>query len=74
MSKENYWYTLILEGEGDTTLRMKQILMVDIKLEEISENNKLPKGCNKKKGKELGGLRIREEDIDELIEEIRRRD
>ena len=43
-------------------------------LEEMSENNKLPKRCNKKKGKELGGLRIREEDIDELIEEIRRKD
>ena len=48
--------------------------MVDIKLEEISGNNKLPKGCNMKKGKELGALRIWEEDIDELLEEIRRRD
>ena len=30
---------------------MKQVLMADIKLEEILENNKLPKGCNKKKEK-----------------------
>ena len=43
-------------------------------LEEMSENNKLPKGCNNKKIKELEAIRIREEDIDELIEEIRRRD
>ena len=43
-------------------------------LEEMSENNKLPKGCNNIKIKELEAIRIREEDIDELIEEIRRRD
>ena len=46
---------------------MKKILMVDIKLKENLENNKLPKGCNKKKANMLGALRIREEDIDELI-------
>ena len=62
------------EGEDDTTLRTKQVLMADIKLKKISENNKLPKGFNKKKGKELGALRIRDENIDELIEEIRRKD
>ena len=74
VSKAKYWYTPILEWEGDKILRMKQVLMVDVKLEEISGNNKLPKGCNKKKGKELGALRIWEENIDGLIEEIRRRD
>ena len=63
----------MLEGEGDTTLRMKQILMADIKLIEILENNRLPKGYDKKKAKELGVLRIRKENTDELIEEIRRR-
>ena len=62
------------EGEDDTTLRTKQVLMADIKLKKISENNKLPKGFNKKKEKELGALRIRDENIDELIEEIRRKD
>ena len=36
----------MLEGECDTTLRMKQVLIADIKLEEISENNKLPKKKN----------------------------
>ena len=62
------------EGESDITLRMKQVLMADNKLDDFSENNRLPKGCNKIKGNELGALRIREEDIDELINEIRRRD
>ena len=71
MRKANNWYTPMLEGEGDTTLRMKQILMTDIKLVEILENNRLPKGYDKKKAKELGVLRIRKENIDELIEEIR---
>ena len=61
------------EGEDDTTLRTKQVLMADIKLKKISENNKLPKGFNKKKGKELGALRIKEENTDELIEEISRK-
>ena len=57
----------MLEGEDDTKLRMKQVQIADIKLEEISENNMLPKGCNKKKEKEYGALRIRKADIDELI-------
>ena len=52
---------------------MKQVLISDMKLVEISDNDKLPKGCNKKEAKDLGALKIKEEDIDELIEEIRRR-
>ena len=74
VSKENYWYIPTPEGESDRTLRMKQVLMADNKLDDFSENNRLPKGCNKIKGNELGALRIREEDIDKLIEEIRKRD
>ena len=57
MSKAKYWYTPIPEGEGDTTLRMKQILLAYTKLEEISDNNQLPKGFNKKKVKYLGALK-----------------
>ena len=73
VNKAKYWYISMPEGEGNTTLRKKQVLIANIKLEKISGNNKLPKRYNKKKGIELGALRIREEDIDELIEEIRRR-
>ena len=73
-NKAKYWYAPILEGKGDTTLRMEQVLKMDIKLVEISNNNKLPKEYNKKQTKDLGTLRIKEENIDELIEEIRRRD
>ena len=49
-----------IQWEGDTVLRIKQVLMADIKLVEISDNNKLPKGCNKKRAKDLGVLRIKE--------------
>ena len=49
MSKAKYRYIPIPEGEGDTTLRIKQVLMADIKLVEITDNNKLRKGYNKKK-------------------------
>ena len=38
-----------------------------------TKDNKLLRGCNKRKTEELGALRIREEDIDELLEEIRRK-
>ena len=65
VSKAKYWYTSMPEGDGDTILRIKHFLMVNIKLVEISNNNKLPKGCNKK--------RVNDKDIDELIETIRRR-
>ena len=74
VNKAKYWYISMPEGEGNTTLRRNQVLMANIKLDNISENNKLPKGCNKKKRKELGALRIIKEDTDKLIEEIRRRD
>ena len=61
------------EGDSCTILRTKQVLMVDIQLVVISEDNKLHKG-SLKKVKELGALIMVEEDIDELIKEIRRRD
>ena len=48
--------------------------MVDIELIMITKDNKLPKGYNKRKAEELGVVKIRKEDIDELLEEIRRRD
>ena len=51
---------------------MNQVLIADTQIMEIAEENKLPKECNKK-SKELGALRLVEEDIDEQIEEIRRR-
>ena len=48
--------------------------MSDIKLIMTTKDNKLPKGCNKREAEELEVVIIREEDIDELLKEIRRRD
>ena len=62
------------KGEGETILRMKQVLMAEIELIMTTKDNKVPKGCNKSKAEELGVVRIREEDIDELLEEIESRD
>ena len=72
--KAKYWYTPMPKGEGETILRMKQVLMAEIELIMTTKDNKVPKGCNKSKAEELGVVRIREEDIDELLEEIESRD
>ena len=40
----------------------------------LDKNNKLPKRCNKKQANKLGALRIKNDDINELLEEIFRRD
>ena len=40
----------------------------------IDKNNKFPKRCNKNQAEKLGALRIRNDDIYELLEETLRRD
>ena len=40
----------------------------------IDKNNKLLKMCNKKEAEKLGALRIGNDDIDEPLEKIIRRD
>ena len=54
-------------------LRIKQVLTVDMEIIDITENISCQR-CVTKNVKELGALRIAEEDIYELIEEIRRSD
>ena len=39
----------------------------------IDTNNKFPKKCNKKQAENFGALKIRNNNIDDLIEEIFRR-
>ena len=69
VSKAKYSYILIPEGVGQTRLQMKEVLMVDIQFMEITEKISYQRGV-----KELEALMIVEEDIDELIKEIKRRD
>ena len=40
----------------------------------IAKINTLPKRCKKKEAKKLGAIRMSNDNIDELIEEIHRRD
>ena len=47
-SRGKYWYTPMVEGEGHTILRMKQVLIVNIQLMKITEENKLQRGMTKK--------------------------
>ena len=58
------------KGDGDITVWLKQFLLTNIILMKIDKNNKLPKRCNKKQTENSGALRIRNDDIDEILEEI----
>ena len=69
-----YWYTPMITGDGDVTVRLKQVLLPNITMIKIDKINILPKRCNKKEAKKLGAIRMSNDNIDELIEEIHRRD
>ena len=45
-------------------MRLKQVLLPNTSMIKIDMNNKMPKGCNKKRAKRLGALRIKNDDID----------
>ena len=57
MNKEN----------GYIAVRLNQISLPNIIITNINKNNKLPKRCNKKQAEKLESLRIRNDDIDELL-------
>ena len=60
--------------DGDVTVRFKHVLLPNITMMKIDKINTLPKRCKKKKATKLGAIRMSNDDIDELIEEIHRRD
>ena len=64
----------MITGDGDVTVRLKQVLLPNITMMKIDKINILPKRCKKKKAKKLGSIRMSKHNIDELIEEIYRRD
>ena len=61
-------------GVGDVTVILKQVLPPNITMMKIDKINTLPKRCKKKEALNLEAIRMRNEDIDELLEEIHRRD
>ena len=68
-----YWYIPMITGDGDVTVRLKQVLLPNITMMKIDQIP-LPKRCKKKEAKKLGAIRMSNDKIDELIEEIHRRD
>ena len=64
----------MITGDGDVTVRLKQILLPNITMIKIDKINTLPRRCKRKEAKKLGAIRISNDNIDELLEEIHRRD
>ena len=61
-------------GVGDVTVRLKQTLLPNITMMKIDKINTLPKRCKKREAIKLGAQIMSNEDIDELLDEIHRRD
>ena len=55
-------------------MRLKQVLLSNITMMKIDRINTLPKGCKKQEATKLGAIRMSNEDINELLEEMHRRD
>ena len=55
-------------------IRLKQVLMTGVTMMKITEDNMLPSKCNKKEATNQGAMKIDDDDICEIIEEVYRRD
>ena len=55
-------------------IRLKQVLMTGVTMIKISEENMLPNKRNRKEATKQGAMKIDDEDIKEIIEEVYRRD
>ena len=55
-------------------IRLKQVLVTGVTMMKIPEKNMLPKTCNRKEATNQGAMKIDDEDIKEIIEEVYRRD
>ena len=64
----------MITRDGDVTVRHKQVLLPNTTMIKIDKINILPKRCNKKEAKKFGAILMSNDNIDELIEEIHRRD
>ena len=69
-----YWYTLMNTGIGDVTVRLKQVLLSNTIMVKIDSIKTPPKRCKKKEAPKLGSQRMSNENINELLEVIHRRD
>ena len=58
----------------DTIVRLKQVLLSNITMMKIDKIKTLPKRCKKSEAMKVGSIRTNNENIDELLQEIHRRD
>jgi hypothetical protein len=71
------WYTKAPEDEVDglkTIVRLQHVVAVDLTVDGESENQELPRNCDRRKARELGALHISDDEHDEISDEIARRD
>jgi hypothetical protein len=52
---------------------VKQVLAANLLLRDISDDNKVPRGCNKKEVERLEGKRLCDADHEDILEERMRR-
>ena len=58
----------------NATVRLKQLFLPNITMTKIDRINPLPTRCKNRETTKLGAIRMSNDDIDELLEEIYRRD
>ena len=70
---KKYLLNSMNKWNGNIAVRLKHIVLANITMMNIDKYNELPKRRNKNQAENLGYLRIRNDDIDELLEEILRK-
>ena len=68
------WYTPMSKREGLVMIRLKQVLITGVTMKMISDKNMLPNKCNKKQATNQGVMKIDDDDVCEIIEEVYRGD
>ena len=68
------WYPSMRKQENMAMIRLNQVLVTGVTMMKISEENMLPNRCNRKEATNQGAMKIDDEDIKEIIEEVYRRD
>ena len=68
------WCVSMKTGVEYITVILKHVFLPNITMIKKNKINILPKRCKKKKATKLGAQKRRNEDIDELLKEIHRRD
>ena len=63
------WYTPV---DMCTTVRLQQVIIADLKLQNESDRGRLPNSCNKTEARRKGALKLSDQDHGRLLDEISR--